>query len=1063
MGNKTLSKLKKNIGIPIDEVKSFWEKHPVYKLLKPKSHDTLLIWVKAMFYNRTFMEAYSTTTRAMMTLRIPKYVGRPMIVETVELEKHYEKKHKWGTKIMTMIEYYEKMMLQFDNHITSWSKNDEIHLSRIITKCDPTVTQIYSILDTISISLTDMTRKQTIQVSAQQPRKTTTLSLVNDPAILLQYITDYDCFLLDKRRVKSRGSLEKDVILIKEKYWPELREAQNTMALLSIYNDLMITKQAQNVIYTYDRNCVTLLDFIMSSFRNNFHPGFLCKVTNTNVGSIIDPTTLKTLFLKQHRHTKDYHRQCLDNICLIHVFLTHTQQLKKKDVLQILGCIKFEMPGGTIVGYKDILSNITEDYMIINEFTLTERKIASYLCAYYMNNYDSLEDLVNNHYSFSYRYNQKAFKRGNTYVGQTVLTFTHFNTVVRAYHNTLYGDPIIVMQKHYPTASPTLYNIALRLTDCIKQTLYEEDPTFDRRKLLSGAELKKKIDNLNIPNVHQVVRPGPNGYDDYVKQAKIKPYDYYYPVLISSKPMAREGRHHFSRQVAHPNLENDNLLVTLGKSKLFVLPYWRCNQYDNMSADEMEINGVPLCELLKERRIEYYLLSTNKLRNTTEIKNTHPTEYTIMRIKDHIRGQKIYDFQFGDIIRGAKNYTQWLNADGKEKIDGNFIVSSFRDPIDVESDEEAIIDIPHFYPTSPKEEHPKLCSDGFLGFDLKSDFLCDENTFPTLSEEGFLGTPLDSSFLMDFEEGNPGSWESEKYEPEVPTQSCTKQVSLYTPEDDYEYKNELEENDFKIDMGEQEKMFEGKIIDDVNNDLNEGLNYHFKEYIGEDVYHKEIHGKIMDDKFLIDPRTKKRVQRTWKRNEYSFYSQMGSNYMVLRLKRIPDYYMTMAMHQRRIPLGYDLMNIYSFKQNLQQIIDLLNQSELNDFSIEDQLMLWFYLEKLLCRTYIVDSLTYKQSVGFAYDTNHKIHLGVWTDARGRYTMEQKKDMLQRGKILAIDEDHVLIRTTLERFEKQVEVGLKTGLLTHQPLLLSIKYDKQMTELMLRLSSTGTEDLLDMLN
>ena len=173
--------------------------------------------------------------------------------------------------------------------------------------------------------------------------------------------------------------------------------------------------------------------------------------------------------------------------------------------------------------------------------------------------------------------------------------------------------------------------------------------------------------------------------------------------------------------------------------------------------------------------------------------------------------------------------------------------------------------------------------------------------------------------------------------------------------------------------------------------------------------------------------------------------------------------MTMAMHQRRIPLGYDLMNIYSFKQNLQQIIDLLNQSELNDFSIEDQLMLWFYLEKLLCRTYIVDSLTYKQSVGFAYDTNHKIHLGVWTDARGRYTMEQKKDMLQRGKILAIDEDHVLIRTTLERFEKQVEVGLKTGLLTHQPLLLSIKYDKQMTELMLRLSSTGTEDLLDMLN
>ena len=1051
MGNKSLSKLKKNIGIPIEEVRGFWEEHPIYKLLKPKTNKNLLTWVKSMFYNRTFMEAYSTTTRARMTLRIPRYVSKQMIVEVVELEKHYEKKHKWGTKIMTMVEYYNKLITQFANIEIKWDRNDEIHLSRIITKCDPTVTQIYSILDTINISLTDMTRKQTIQVSASQPRKTTTLSLVNEPAVLLQYILDYNCFISDKRRVKSRGSLEKDVLIIKEKYGDELKDNKNTMALLSVYNDLMITKQPQNVVYTYDRYCVTLLDFIMSTFRNNYHPGLVCKVTHTNIGNIIDPTTLQKLFLKQHRHTKDYHRQCLDNICLIHVFLTHTQGLKKQAVLNIMKDIKFEIPDSEFLNYKDVLGAITGDYMIINDFTLTERKVASYLCAYYLNNYDLLEELVNNHYSFSYRYNQKAFKRGNTYVGETVVTFNHFNTVVKAYHDVELGDPLIVMQKHYPTASPSLYNIALRLTDCIKQTQYEDDPSLDRRKLIVGGELKTKIEKLRIPGLTHVVKPGPNDYDEYVKITKIKYYEYYYPILITGSVLKRGGGHHFSRQKAHPNLDNDNLVITLGRSKLFVLPYWRCNQYDNMSTIDIEINGVPFNELLRERRIEYYLLSINKLRNTSELNIKKPIEYTIEKLQQHIKSQKIYDFKFGDIIRGSKNYQLWLNADGKERIEGNFIVSVGRSHINIDMEDEMTIEMPDFYklndniPIENKAKEKEIQKEE------------DTSSSHTITDVGFMGFELDTNFLVDFEDDEIGHWESEDYKSERTTQP---KPMAYIPEDDYVYKNEIGEHIFTLDVGEQEGMFEGKIVDDVNDSLNEGLNYHLKEYIGEDVYHKEIHGKIMDDKFLIDPRTKKRVQRSWKKNEYDYYSQMGSNYMVLRLKRIPDYYTTATMHKKRIPLGFDLMNIYSFKQNLQQIIDLFNQKQF--YNLEDELMLWFYLEKLLCRTYIVDSLTFKQSVGFAYDIEHQIHLGVWTDTHGKYNKEQKKEMLEKGKILAIDGEHVLVRTTLERFEKQVTVGLKTGLLTYQPNFLSRNYDKQMNDLMLRLSSMDTEDLLDSL-
>jgi len=1049
MGNKTLAKLKKNIGIQIEEVKGFWEEHPVYKLLKPKTNKNLLTWVKSMFYNRTFMEAYSTTTRAKMTLRIPRYVGRKMIVEAVELEKHYEKQHKWGTKILTMQEYYDRITKQMAEVNLDWSDNDEIHLSRIITKCDPTASQIYSILNTLTITITDMTRKQTIQVSSPHPRRTTTLSLVNEPATLLQYILDRDCFISDKRRVRSRGSLEKDVLLIQNKYGLELQNTKNTMALLSVYNDLMITKQPQNVLYTYDRHSVTLQDFIVSTFRNNYHPGYVCKVTNTNVGNIIDPTTLKTLFLKQHRHTKDYHRQCIDNICLLHVFLTQTQGMSKQNAMRVLDSLKFEMPGGDMLGYIQILKTITENYMLLNDFTLTERKIIAYLCAYYLNDYDHLETLVNNHYSFSYRYNQKAFKRGGVYVGETIVTFNHFNTVVKTYHDERYGDPIIVMQKHYPTASPALYNIALRLTDCISQTKYEEDPTVDRRRLLSGMEIQDKISNLRPTNITHVVKPGSNDYDTYTKITKIKAHEFYYPIFITSAVLQRTGKHHFSKQRAHPHLDNDNLVVTLGKAKLYVLPYWRCNQYNNMITTLADINGLPFQEILMERRIEYYLLSINKLRNTVETTPTHDLTRVLERLKKHIKCQKIYDFKFGDILRGASPYVQWLNADGKERIDGNFVVSVLREPIEPISDEETTIDIPHIYnpmPASP--EQPK-------GKDP-------EDTPGVFTDQGYMGSVSNVGFLMDMDFDDAGMWEEETNL--IESNDIPKPAKFVPDDDDYQYVDQPEENTFTLDLGDEGVYTDGTIIDDVNDALSEGLNYHLKEYIGEDVYHREIHGRIMDDKFLVEPRTKKRVQKTWKKKEYDYYSQMGSNYMVLRLKKIPDLFILLYMHSKRIPLGYDIMNLYSLKQNLQHQIDLLNyNTNKAELPIDDQLMVWFYLEKLLCRTYLVDNLTHKQSVGFAYDLNHNLHLGVWTNSFDKYTKDQKKDLLNRGKILAIDGNHLLIRTSLDRFEKQVSAGLATGVLTYQPTLLSLKYDKQMEELMLRINGACNNDLLDMLD
>lgn len=1002
MGNKSLIKLKKNINMPIEEVSRFWEEHPVYKVLKPRSNDMLVPWVKAMFYNRTFMEAYSTTSRARMTLRIPKYVSKPMIVEAVPLSNHYGSQYKWETKILTMKEYYTKIHDQMNNARLDWDHNDEVHLSRIVTKCDPTVSQIYSILDSLTITLTEMSRRQTIQVSANQPRKVSTISLVNEPSVLLQYILDYDLFIKDKRRVVSRSSLEKDVIVIREKYSTEL-ESKNTMALLSIYNDLMITNLKPNVVYTYDRHCGSLLEFIMSTFRNNFHPGYICKVTHTNIGKIIDPTTLEKIYIKDVRRTSDYHRQCLDNICLLHVFFTQTQGLTKFKAMEIMGKVNFKLPEGEITDYKKILKTITSDYMTLQEFKLTERKVASYLKAYYLNDYGLLDELVNNHYSFSYKYNLEADRIGNTYVGKTVVTYCHFNTMVTAHHDEKFGDPLIVVQKHYPTASVSLYNIALRLTHCISQNTYEESNNIDRRMLILGSELKEKIKKLKIPHISHAVSPGQNDYDNVVKIHNVTDYDFYYPILITQLTIRRGGDHHFSTQKAHPRLVDANLTVMLGKSKLFVLPYWRCEQYNNMTTEDVFLNKVPLQFMLEQNRIEYYLNEPHKLKFLT---STDGFEYwyhdLVPELKKHIVTQKIYDFNFNTITTNNDKCKDLLEAKGKGTVEGDFIVKVKKDPVVI-----------------PKEEIPDM-DFGFDMYDFGTDFLTE------LPEDE---TPI--YFDGEIEEFDPRK--EEIFNPDSP----------------------IRDDGFRVNF-EEEEIPDGLTVDDVKEGMDEKLYYHINEYIDDDIIQKEIFNRVMDDKFIVDPRTKKKTNHGSRKDDYKFYAKMGTSFMALKLKKVPNLYVLLCKMIFGIPTTHDYMNIYSFRRNLQNMLDLYSCSNLTE---KEKVYVLFGLEKLLCGTYLTDVPKKKQGVGFAYDDEGKMFLGVWTDTKGKLSEDKMRQALDSGKVLALDEQHMLVRTDIIRFEKEVDNGLRKGLLTMQPLMVSRKIDNCLLRMQEKLVGYKTDDLL----
>jgi len=76
----------------------------------------------------------------------------------------------------------------------------------------------------------------------------------------------------------------------------------------------------------------------------------------------------------------------------------------------------------------------------------------------------------------------------------------------------------------------------------------------------------KKQENQNIP----------------IKIKDLKKDDWVYPIFITKETLRRGGDISLNAGTVHPYIKEKIMSVYLGKSKLYTMPFWRCNQYDNM-------------------------------------------------------------------------------------------------------------------------------------------------------------------------------------------------------------------------------------------------------------------------------------------------------------------------------------------------------------------------------------------------------------------------------------------------------------------------------------------------
>jgi len=89
-----LKRIRTKLNWDIDHIKKFWDEHISYRFLKPKFVGFLIDWIKTMFFNRSFTEAYSKENRTKMSLRLTKYAKAAVLMKNIEYDDIVEETTK---------------------------------------------------------------------------------------------------------------------------------------------------------------------------------------------------------------------------------------------------------------------------------------------------------------------------------------------------------------------------------------------------------------------------------------------------------------------------------------------------------------------------------------------------------------------------------------------------------------------------------------------------------------------------------------------------------------------------------------------------------------------------------------------------------------------------------------------------------------------------------------------------------------------------------------------------------------------------------------------------------
>jgi hypothetical protein len=658
--NRNLNKLRKNIKWSPSDLIAFWDDHISYKFLKPRNRIMLIPWIKSMFYNRSFVEAYTKSSRTKMSMRISSFVKNKILkiyIKPDDLNK-YDGGEFFTIKdlLIDLVNKFENRDQTVYNTILNTNNNIKRNILKIITKCDPTYSAIYSIFDSLKILRKHYRSKNIIQISQKTPQKITSMPVQNSPDVLIQYIYNNSDFHLDKRFIISEQSLFDDLDKIKKRTTKEMLESKNTMDILSVYNDLSISRDKPIVMIGYNKLSRQLPDIITDIVSNNMYPHTFCDVSLEKMLTIIDPYTNQTLYTRGHKLTKDTYQQSAENITLLYTYLILKKSMRPSEIDNFLNQFDFEINSetGEMYKYRTILERFTPEY--IEQFEVDELivKCVAFIKADLFGDNQLLKYLSNQIYCYSHRWDVVSTYYGGRYNGLCSGFYTHSrrtNRFIQIDNDTM---PLLLCNKLSSKTFLLQYNIVLRILGHIREAdmnklVYTNNVKaqripYNKEKFLTFCKSEKITtiycydDQLNLI---------PQNYKEYDENKN------YLPIMKTNMKYNRGTDQKIKISEYIPQIKRNFLTVFVGKEKIYTLPYWRCRQHNNISFKEntsmKKYNDIiPIKKMLAHNNLYSYIVGRKITRIIDDI--SLETENIISQTTNIIMNNRIYDFYNDEIL-----------------------------------------------------------------------------------------------------------------------------------------------------------------------------------------------------------------------------------------------------------------------------------------------------------------------------------------------------------------------------------------------------------------------------
>jgi len=405
--NKLIKQFRRKIDMNRETIKDFWYEHKAYQYLKPNDISLLRLWMKCLYYKSEFSRAYSRSSRAFITLKLSTFTKTPCLA----LKDDY-------MTIKNYTSFIDKIIKAEDMAGLEELPGEDKLLHKALMHGDPTVSAIYSFFEGSAYywkGLHDLEPHSIIT-----PTNPSWLIIDSDPSTLLQYIFNYNDFILDKRITRNISSLDVDKMTLEKHYEIPLDNTTPNYMVKVIFNDLLLAKPKSVLCMSFARQNSNLEDFLKTQIELNTIPKTKLILETRGIKQVLHPHTGELFFKKNITYVRDNARLILDDAMLLFGFLLYCEDLSLKRIKEILNNLYISKPlSKDELSLKPALQSL--NCKVLKQLGATHNEIKTYtfLSAFVLDDLEPMYDFCKDIYSYGYRWLNVNYKLMN-YVSEIV-------------------------------------------------------------------------------------------------------------------------------------------------------------------------------------------------------------------------------------------------------------------------------------------------------------------------------------------------------------------------------------------------------------------------------------------------------------------------------------------------------------------------------------------------------------------------------------------------------------------------------------------------------------------